>query len=95
VIDPDELTPLQGGPSHWTFPGVETWLKPRAESCVPSGQKALPNRTPLVQPDIDYGHWDKKQPVFHILLCIDANIAGNARSSRRRSNVSWLRYIFE
>ena len=23
-IDPGELTPFQGGPFHWTFPGVET-----------------------------------------------------------------------
>jgi hypothetical protein len=46
-------------------------------------------------PDIDCGNWGKKQPVFHILLCIDTNIAGNARRSRHRSSKNRLRYIFE
>ena len=31
-IDPGELTPFQGGPVYWPVPGVETRLKPRAES---------------------------------------------------------------
>ena len=31
-IDPGELTPFQSGTVYWTVPGVETWLKPRAES---------------------------------------------------------------
>jgi len=46
-------------------------------------------------PDIDCGNWGKKQPVFHILLCIDTNIAGNARRSRHRSSKNRLRDIFE
>jgi hypothetical protein len=46
-------------------------------------------------PDIDCGNWGKKQPVFHILLCIDTNIADNARRSRHRSSKNRLRYIFE
>ena len=36
-IDPDELTPFQGGPVYWAVPGVETRLKPRAEPRGPSG----------------------------------------------------------
>jgi hypothetical protein len=32
VWDSGELTPFQGRTAYWTVPGVETGLKPRAES---------------------------------------------------------------
>ena len=31
--------------------------------------------------------------MFHILLCIDVNTAGNTRSSRHRPNKNWLHYV--
>ena len=49
-IDPGELTPFQGGTVYWTVPGVETRLKPRAESCSPFGAKNRPNPLLILAP---------------------------------------------
>jgi hypothetical protein len=46
-INPGELTPFQGGPFPWTFPGVETWLKPRADSS-PFGTENRPKSSALL-----------------------------------------------
>jgi hypothetical protein len=44
--EPWFLPPLHGGGSFLIAPGVETWLKPQAESLSPFGTKS---RTPLTE----------------------------------------------
>ena len=44
------VSPCEGGPFPWTFPGVETWVETRAESRSPFGTKAVRKSSVVLAP---------------------------------------------